>query len=359
MVIHNGIDQDAALVRSAARRLQYAARAVEGMSNQIAEVGRVVGAALRAGKKILVFGNGGSAACAQHFSAEFTGKLKMDRRPYPAISLTTDTSALTAIGNDYGYDFVFSRQVTAFADEGDIVVGLSTSGTSRNVVAAFEAAVESGAITIGLTGAVDRLGGAYTLSVPLRETARVQEAHDLILHELAQISERIAVPDLGWDSSASPFDFLLTPDDLPSYRDWIEETGQVLVTTNGVFDLLHSGHVHSIEQARALGDRLLVLVNDDASVRRLKGDGRPVRDAQMRIDDLRNLPAIDNVVLMSGDDPRELLADLRPHVHAKGKDYEGRVMVEAETVQAGGGEIAFLGLIEGISTTAQLTGEQK
>lgn len=340
------------LVASAARRLAFAAAAVGDAAPEIAEIGELMGRALANGNKILVFGNGGSAACAQHFAAEFTGKLKLDRRPYPAISLTTDTSALTAIANDYGYEHVFSRQVTAFGNPGDIAVGLSTSGTSANVIAAFRAAAAAGVITVGLTGKHNGLGGDYSVSVPLPETARIQEAHDLILHEFAQIAERVATDDLGWDTSACPFPFVLAPDQLPAFRGWIEETAQSLVTTNGCFDLLHEGHVHSVESARAHGDRLVVFVNSDDSVRRLKGEERPYRDIDARIRDLQRLSAVDHVVVMDGDDPRSLLEQVTPAVHVKGADYRDKDLIERAVVEAGGGTIAFVDLIDGVSTTA-------
>lgn len=346
--------EHANLIAAAARRLAYAAHAIAEVAPQIAEVAELIGQALANGNKILVFGNGGSAACAQHFAAEFTGKLKLDRQPYPAISLTTDTSALTAIANDYGYEHVFSRQIVAFGKPGDIAVGLSTSGTSANVRAAFAAAKELGVTTVGLTGKIDELGGDWSIQIPLPETARIQEAHDLVLHEFAQIAERVAVGDLGWDSSASPFPFLLSPEQLGAYREWIAETGQSLVTTNGCFDLLHHGHVHSIESARKHGDRLIVLINSDDSVHRLKGDGRPVKNIAERVNDLRLLSAIDNVVVMDDDDPRALLGILRPHVHTKGADYRDRELLERDVVEAAGGRVEFLELLDGISTTEQL-----
>lgn len=342
------------LIAAAARRLAYAANAVAEAAPQISEIAETIGQALADGNKILVFGNGGSAACAQHFAAEFTGKLKLDRRPYPAISLTTDTSALTAIANDYGYEHVFSRQVVAFGKPGDVAVGLSTSGTSANVRAAFAAAKEIGVTTVGLTGKTDELGGDMSIQIPLPETARIQEAHDLVLHELAQIAERIAVRDLGWDSSASPFPFVLSPEELRAYREWINETGQSLVTTNGCFDLLHHGHVHSLQAARKHADRLVVLINSDDSVRRLKGEGRPVKSIAERINDLRLLPAVDNVLVMDDDDPRALLEVLRPHVHTKGADYQDRELIERSVVESAGGRVEFLDLLDGISTTEQL-----
>ncbi|CAG0988508.1 D-sedoheptulose 7-phosphate isomerase [Geobacter sp.] len=149
--------------------------------------------ALGGGKKLLVMGNGGSAADAQHFAAEIVGRFKMERRGLPAVALTTDTSILTAIGNDYGFDAIFRRQVEALADEGDVVVGLSTSGSSRNVYEALALANDRGCITVGLLG---RDGGTIRgivdleLTVPSGDTPRIQEAHITIIHIVCDLVEK-------------------------------------------------------------------------------------------------------------------------------------------------------------------------
>src|SRR4051794_32598553 len=140
-----------------------------------------------AGHKVLLCGNGGSAADAQHIAAELVGRFVIERRPLPAIALTTDTSALTAIGNDYGYEHVFSRQVLALGSPGDVLVAITTSGTSKNVVAAAAAAREVGMKVIGLTGAN---GSAFVqacdagVAVPSTNTARIQECHIAVGHLL-------------------------------------------------------------------------------------------------------------------------------------------------------------------------------
>lgn len=342
------------LVRNAARRGAYAASAVAQLSDLIVDVAGVIADRVSKGGKILVFGNGGSAACAQHFAAEFTGKLASDRMPYPAIALTVDTSALTAIANDFGYEHVFSRQVRALAAPIDVVVGISTSGTSRNVAAAIAEARSRGAYTVALTGSRDELSADASLAVPLRETARVQEAHDLVLHELAQVSERYLSPDILDDASADRFPFVLGETDIAAYRSWLRSSGQTLTTTNGVFDLLHSGHRASLSAARASGDHLCVLVNSDQSVRRIKGETRPIRTLDDRLTDLSHIPAVDHVVVMEDDDPRRLLELLAPDVHAKGADYRDRPLLEAQTVEAAGGEVRFIDLLDGYSTTAQI-----
>jgi len=150
-------------------------------------------AALHAGRKVLVCGNGGSAADSQHFVAELVGRFTRERRAWPALALTTDTSILTAIGNDYGFERVFARQVEAHGQPGDVLIGISTSGGSPDVLAAVETARARGLATIGLTG---RDGGALGravnihLNVPSPSTARTQEVHGTLLHVLCDIVER-------------------------------------------------------------------------------------------------------------------------------------------------------------------------
>ena len=156
---------------------------LEAASNLAVEV-------LKRGNKVLLCGNGGSAADAQHIAAELTGRYKTERRGLPAIALTTDTSALTAISNDYGYAKVFDRQVEALANKGDLLIGISTSGNSSNIISALECAKALGCHTIGFSG---RDGGAMNqvcdinLVVPSDDTPRIQEMHILLGHTLCQI----------------------------------------------------------------------------------------------------------------------------------------------------------------------------
>lgn len=167
-------------------------RCAEELAPSIDAAGLALLQALRRGRKALVFGNGGSAADAQHLASELTGRFIRHRRALPAIALTTDTSALTAISNDYGFDQVYARQVEALAREGDVVVGLSTSGTSASVIRALEVARNLGCITIGLTG---RTGGEmpplcdHFLVVPSDETALIQEVHESIIHSWGTLIE--------------------------------------------------------------------------------------------------------------------------------------------------------------------------
>ncbi len=144
---------------------------------------------IKNGKKVFLCGNGGSAADAQHIATEFTGRYKTERRGLPAIALTTDTSALTAIGNDYGFDRVFSRQLQALANEGDLLIAISTSGSSENIISAIDEAKHIGCQVLGLSG---KNGGLMNdicdlnIVVPSDNTPRIQEMHILIGHIICQ-----------------------------------------------------------------------------------------------------------------------------------------------------------------------------
>ena len=152
-----------------------------------------IAAALKSGGKVLLAGNGGSAADAQHIAAEFVGRFIDDRAPLAAIALTTDTSALTSIGNDYGFDKVFERQVRALGRKGDVFIGISTSGRSPNVVEALQAARELGLTTIGFTRDAQTTMHALcdlVLGVPSEETALIQQIHITAAHAICHLVER-------------------------------------------------------------------------------------------------------------------------------------------------------------------------
>ncbi len=159
---------------------------------KIEKISHLIVEALKKGKKIVLFGNGGSAADAQHIAAELSGRFKLERQGLPTIALTTNTSVLTAIANDYGYDKVFSRQVEGIVEPGDIVIGISTSGKSLNVIEGMKAAKEREAFTVGLTGAK---GGKLEevvdvcINVPSNDTPRIQEAHITVGHIICQLVE--------------------------------------------------------------------------------------------------------------------------------------------------------------------------
>ncbi len=148
------------------------------------------------GNKVLIAGNGGSAAEAQHFSDEMVGKYKADRRPYPAIALTADSAVLTCIGNDWGYDDVFARQATALGNEGDIFIGLTTSGSSKNILKAANAARDAGMTVIAFTGPSGALTelADYAIESPSKTGARIQELH---LHAIHLICEAFEPDNIG------------------------------------------------------------------------------------------------------------------------------------------------------------------
>lgn len=168
--------------------------------SMVAKVSELLVSALRRGNKVLLFGNGGSAADAQHIAAELVGRFTLNRPALPAIALSVNSSCLTAIGNDYGFDQVFSRQIEALARPGDVAIGISTSGNSPNVALALSTAKKMTLHTVALTG---RTGGEllskvdHCICVPSNETPRIQECHILIGHILSELVEREIFPEEG------------------------------------------------------------------------------------------------------------------------------------------------------------------
>jgi D-sedoheptulose 7-phosphate isomerase len=175
------------------RSLEIHSRLVLECLPSLAAAAEGIIVAYQAGHKALFFGNGGSAADAQHMAAEFVGRYLRERDPMPALALSVNSSAVTAIGNDYGFDEVFTRQLQALACAGDVAIGISTSGNSPNVIAAIECARRLGLFTIALTGASGgRLRGLVDvlIAVPTQETPRIQECHILLGHALCDAVEQ-------------------------------------------------------------------------------------------------------------------------------------------------------------------------
>lgn len=156
-----------------------------------------IASCIASGHKVLLFGNGGSAADAQHIAAEFVNRFQIERPPMAAIALTTDTSIITSIGNDYHFDEIFSKQIKALGKKDDIAIGISTSGNSKNVIDAVETAKAIGIFTIGMTGRGGKLSECAELlfSVESDVTARVQEAHAILGHILCELVDRILYPE--------------------------------------------------------------------------------------------------------------------------------------------------------------------
>lgn len=175
---------------SARARAQFVAEYGESL----VDAARLIGQAVKGGGKLLICGNGGSAADSQHMAAEMVGRMLQERRPLPAIALTTDTSNLTAIGNDYGYDQVFVRQVQALGRAGDVLVAISTSGNSRNVLSAVEAARQQGVKVISLTGGsggkLHELADVRLNVAGGRNSCRIQETHIFAVHLMIDLLDR-------------------------------------------------------------------------------------------------------------------------------------------------------------------------
>jgi phosphoheptose isomerase len=351
-------------------RLRYAT--LERCGAEISRAARLVVDALARGNKVLVFGNGGSAADAQHIAAELVGRFVVERAPLPAIALTVDTSALTAIANDYGFEQVFARQVRGLGSAGDVAIAITTSGKSPNVLAAVHAAREKKIDVIGLTGAK---GTSFTevcdacIVVPSTSTARIQEIHITVGHLICEAVDALLHPASASASAkkgngasadtagASTSLKVVDLETLLALREKWRANGRTVVWTNGVFDVLHAGHLSSLRAARAHGDVLVVGINADETVRAAKGPSRPVFPAAERADMLAALEVVDHVVVFAEPTPVEVLAKVKPDVHCKGADYappNGAPMPEADLVRSYGGRIEFLPLVPGRSTTVAL-----
>ena len=347
------------MIEAIAAALQQSAevhrRLSAGGQDAIARAAEAIRKALEGGNKLLIFGNGGSAADAQHIASEFVGRFSRERGGLPALALTTDSSALTSIGNDLGFDAIFARQLEALGAPGDVALGISTSGKSANVLSAIQVARRMGLVSIGFTGGD---GGELVPSADISIVAptdvvpRIQECHITIGHVLCDVVEAALLHAPTERAARGPK--LINLDDLLALREQWRREGQTVVWTNGCFDILHAGHVRSLAAAKALGDVLIVGINDDRSVRELKGPDRPLVPVEDRADLLAALEPVDYVVVFDGPTPEPALARLRPDVHCKGGDYappNGRPVPEAELVVAYGGRVEFLPFLPGHSTS--------
>lgn len=167
-------------------------------TGRLTEVAEVIARGFKTGRKVLLFGNGGSAADAQHISSEFMGRFMADREPLPAVALSTDTSTLTSVGNDYGFETIFARQVQALGQPGDTAIAISTSGNSPNVIRGIETARTKGLYTVGLSGeSGGQMKGLVEVlfAVPSRCTPRIQETHSMIGHIICDLIDRMIFPD--------------------------------------------------------------------------------------------------------------------------------------------------------------------
>lgn len=330
-------------------------RSLEAITKDIAAIGTAIRTCLEEGRMVLAFGNGGSAAQAQHLAAELVGRFRTERRALPAIALSADTAVLTALANDFGFERVFARQIEAFGRPGDVAVALSTGGRSPNVLAAVRAAQERGLRTFALTSAGSELSSLVerAVAVPSTSPALIQELHLSAVHLICAVVDGVEAADEGADRSGGSAKIVDWPTLLELRQKWRSD-GRAVAWTNGCFDLLHAGHARTLEAARGFGDVLVVGVNDDASVRTLKGAGRPIIPLGRRMELLAALEAVDHVIELDAPTPEAALARLRPDVHCKGADYappHGKRMPELELVRGYGGRVEFVPLLPELSTS--------
>jgi len=172
---------------------------IDTMADPLLEAAETIAESFKAGGKILLFGNGGSAADAQHIAAEFMNRFLIERPPLPAIALTTDSSILTSVSNDYAFDEIFSKQIKALGKKGDVALGITTSGSSANVLKGIRAAKKAGLITIAMTGEGGRAGSLadISLAVPSKSTPRIQELHITIGHILCDLTDTLLFREAG------------------------------------------------------------------------------------------------------------------------------------------------------------------
>lgn len=325
--------------------LQESARTLEALTQESACIAAAAQAMLRAyrgGKKVVAFGNGGSSCDALHLAAELVGRCERDRRGLPAFALVGNPAVMTALGNDYGYERTFARQVEACVERGDIVVAISTSGNSPNVLEGVRQAKRQGAMTIGLTGAS---GGRLktlvdvSLCVPTHRTPRIQEGHLAIIHTMCEVieaalctdgrsGERTRGGEAGYTRRHSPtYRKVLPLCQLAPLVEQFRLAGQRIVVTNGCFDVLHGGHLELLRRARQYGDWLIVALNSNRSVRALKGRGRPLVPARERAELLAGLEMVDFVTIFTDPTPTRVMRCLRPDVLVKGADYRPGAIV--------------------------------
>jgi phosphoheptose isomerase len=334
---------------------------VERHAQEIEKACQLVVDCLGKGNKVLFCGNGGSAADAQHMAAELVGRHVVERKGLPGIALTVDTSILTAVANDYGFDRVFSRQVEALGQKGDVLVAITTSGGSPNVRNAIDAAREKGMKVLGLTG---KKGGAFAklcdvaICVPSTVTARIQECHITIGHilcEAADIAQTAGMSKAnGAGARPTTSSKELSRAELASLRALATASSQTISWTNGAFDLVHAGHLAQLRAARENGDVLVVGVNTDEAVRAAKGADRPIFPLEERVALLAAMEVVDFVHVFTEATPEAALSELKPDVHCKGADYEppnGKPIPEKALVESYGGRIAYVPLVPDRSTT--------
>jgi D-sedoheptulose 7-phosphate isomerase len=316
---------------------------------QIEKLAQDISEGFKSGKRLYAFGNGGSAAEAQHFTTELIGRFKESRKSLPAISLCSDSTALTCIANDFGYDEIFSRQVEGLVEAGDIVIGFTTSGKSKNVLFGLRSAKKMHGKAVLVTGnndVSDEFEFDTILQIGGSETAVIQELHLSIIHilcDLIEINMELA-PRIPKESGPKiVYDHQFNKDILPDKN--------LITWVNGCFDILHEGHLMLLNEAANLGGFLIVGINSDTAVKKLKGENRPFITELNRARTLAQFPLVDLVVIFDSEDPVDILTKIHPNAVVKGSTYEKIEYPEKEFLKKIKCKITYTGHIDGISTT--------
>lgn len=311
------------------------------------EIAQLIFETLEAGCTVFTAGNGGSASEASHLAAELIGRfLPGSRKALRSISLNADTSVLTAIGNDFGFENLFSRQIEGMGRSGDLTICLSTSGRSPNIIKLVESCQEKGIKTIFLTGSIpetDAPKSEILFRVKSNSTALVQEVHLSMIHLICALLEEL------YRTGEIPLEVSqLTHLAELEGRDEVELG---LVWVNGCFDVLHKGHISFLRQASALGNKLCIGLNSDKSIRDLKGMNRPIQGQTLRAETLLLLPWVDKVVIFDDVNPADAISKVKPQIIAKSMEYKGMEIPEDSVITRLGIRVEYIDKIPGISTS--------
>lgn len=316
---------------------------------QIEKLAQDISEGFKSGKRLYAFGNGGSAAEAQHFTTELIGRFKESRKSLPAISLCSDSTALTCIANDFGFDEIFSRQVEGLVEAGDIVIGFTTSGKSKNVLLGLRSARKMNGKAVLVTGNND-VSNEFEFDTILQiggsETAVIQELHLSLIHilcDLIEINMELAPRIPKKSGPKIVYDHQFNEDILPDKN--------LITWVNGCFDILHEGHLMLLNEAASLGGSLIVGINSDTSVRKLKGKNRPYITEMNRARTLAQFPFVDLVVIFDSEDPMDILTKIQPNAVVKGSTYEKIEYPEKEFLKKIKCKVTYTSHIDGISTT--------
>ena len=317
----------------------------------IKQIASLIFNTLESGHTIFTAGNGGSASEASHFAAELVGRfLPGNRKALRAVSLNSDTTVLTAIGNDFGFEKIFSRQIEALGKDGDLVICLSTSGRSSNIVDLIASSQKIGIKTVLLTGnhnEADLPTCDLLFKVNTSSTALIQEVHLSIIHMICSYLEDLCQKGKP-EVESGGFIYLK---DLEK-KEVLEPN---LVWVNGCFDILHKGHISFLREAASLGNKLWVGINSDKSIRGLKGEDRPIQSQELRAETLLVLPWVDRVVIFDEPEPTQAISKAKPQIVAKSSDYMNVTIPESGIIAELGIEIKYIKKIEGISSSDIIT----